>query len=98
MWCTCTTDGWTSKSGTYFLSITIHFISEEFLKESYLLNIIPLNESHTSLNIHNKIFDGLQTWNLNQEQIICIVHDNAADMKKAFKDIFTSVNCIAHTL
>lgn len=49
-----------------------------------MFELIPLNTSHTSSAIMTSIIDIITKWDIKEEQITGIIHDNAQNMKSAF--------------
>lgn len=98
-YCSVTTDGWTSKSGTNYLTVTCHYIYKFELK-SAVLATQPLNceFNHGSSNIAETLKSILTDWNV-FEKIETIVTDNAASMKKACEILQKKhLPCFSHTL
>jgi hypothetical protein len=59
-----TTDCWTSPSTKSFMSITAHFINEEWKLKHVLLDFIEIFESHTGQNLKNAFVLGLETFEI----------------------------------
>ncbi|XP_041451349.1 zinc finger BED domain-containing protein 4-like [Drosophila obscura] len=97
--CSITTDCWTSRANTNFITVTCHFIDDFKLKSAVLATQPLLNESnHCSNNIAETVknicdefvvFDKIET----------VVTDNAASMKKACELMQKKhLGCFAHSL
>lgn len=83
-----------------FLSLTAHFISGEAYR-SVTIGITELNDRHTSENIKMRLLNIIREQNINIENIVVIVSDNAANIKKAITEAFDAekhLPCFAHTL
>lgn len=59
-----TTDCWTSNSTMSYLSLTVHFINEQFYFQSLTLNLHYLQSEHTANYLHASLEELLQSWNL----------------------------------
>lgn len=96
-----TTDIWTDTLNTKsFLGLTAHFISTETYK-SVTIGVTELNDRHTSENIKMWLLNIIRDWNINEENIVIVVTDSAANMKKAVTEAFGTekhLPCFAHTL
>lgn len=65
-----TSDLWSSINNTDYLSITCHFINEEFVRENLLLEVIPFKPLfHTSDEIYMFTMETLEKWGLDEEKI-----------------------------
>jgi hypothetical protein len=77
-----TTDIWTDTLNTKsFLGFTAHYISKETYK-SVTIGVTELNDRHTSENIKMWLLSIIREWNINIENIVVVVSDNAANIKK----------------
>ena len=81
----CTTDIWSSPAHDSLLSLTAHFITEDFERSQVCLQAVKFNESHTGSNIASMINSCIQSWNL-VEKLTCIVRDNAANYVAGLRD------------
>lgn len=94
-----TTDIWTSNANESFLSLTIHYISENFERHNMFLEIADFPSPHTYDRILATISYIIKKFKLNDEQIFMILHDSASNMHKAFShNQFYSVNCSNHIM
>lgn len=50
-----TTDCWTSINNQSFLALTDHYLDNDFVMKSVLLQCMPFEEKHTSLNLSHEI-------------------------------------------
>ena len=95
-----TTDAWSAScGGCSLLSLTAHWLTEEFVKKSAVPHVQPLEESHTGeylAQVYKKMLTG---WEINQDQVHLVLWDNAANMAKAMREAaLPSLGCFAHTL
>ena len=93
-----TTDSWTSVTTESYLAVTAHFFNNEFRLESCLLGCFKFGQRHTAENLKDKLLHIISEWD-NQEKIVLVVTDNAANMTSAVKNAgFKHLPCFAHTL
>lgn len=82
------------------MGLTAHFVSGEIYK-SVTIGVTELNDRHTSENIKMWLLNIIRDWNIQKENIVIVVSDNAVNMKKAIIDAFGAekhLPCFAHTL
>lgn len=92
-----TTDCWTSRTNTSFMSVTCHYI-ENYKLASSLLDCFQFSEKHTSENLAEELLKVAKEWNV-EDKVVCCVSDNAANITKAIKILKWPHNpCFAHTL
>lgn len=96
----CTTDIWTnSNSNTSFLSLTAHWLKENFSFEHYVLHCKEIEGRHTGLNICENIKAMLSNWSINLDRVHLVVRDNAYNMRLGMSLLNTnSLPCFIHTL
>lgn len=92
-----TTDCWTSRTTTSFMSITCHFI-EDFCLSSCLLDCFEFSERHTADNLADKLKGVAAEWGL-EKKVVCCLTDNAANITKAIQLTgWAHLPCLAHTI
>ncbi|KAJ8867850.1 hypothetical protein PR048_031655 [Dryococelus australis] len=86
-----TSDIWTFKSGNDFISVTVHFIDNDWQYKHLVLEVCSFSgESHTAT---------FSKWDISMYKIVGIVTDNAANMKCAVSQLGISfVSCLVHSL
>ncbi|XP_060583389.1 E3 SUMO-protein ligase ZBED1-like [Ruditapes philippinarum] len=93
-----TSDGWTSRSTESYETITCHFISQDWIIESRILQTRTLSESHTAQNLCENLKDAIEEWGL-VDNVQGIVTDNAANMTLAVRMTgIPNIRCFAHSL
>ena len=101
---TLTTDAWTSIATEAYLGVTCHFITEDWKMSSYSLTTMPLEERHTAENIAHWIEEAAVKFGFSlQDDVLAIVHDNAANVVAALRILkerhgVASHRCAGHTL
>jgi hypothetical protein len=104
-----TTDGWTSKATQSYITITAHYIAQDWLLQSAVLQTRPLFESHTAENLSNVLNGAVQEWGLEKsfsisgdtaKYPIAITSDNAQNIVKgiSLSQFKPHVRCFAHCL
>ena len=95
-----TTDGWTSLASDSFLTITCHMVEPETMQLLFfVLDTVEMNESHTSINLVNKITGVLKDWGINEKKLV-FVSDNASDITKAVAELGGCpwLGCMGHNI
>ncbi|XP_028821950.1 zinc finger BED domain-containing protein 1-like [Denticeps clupeoides] len=83
-----TCDGWTSRATEAFVTITCHYVDEEWELMSHVLQTRAMYESHTGSNIAELLKAALEEWDLVSKDP-AIVTDNGGMLH---------FRCFAHTL
>lgn len=68
-----TTDIWTSSNNHGFISLTVHWISEDFSTNNFLLSMSHFPGSHTTQAIGDKISSLLADWEIPKANVHLIV-------------------------
>lgn len=93
-----TTDCWTSRTTTSFLSVTCHFVDENFEMVSYLLDCFEFSDRHTAKNLAGQLRRIAEEWGVFEKVVACVT-DNAANIVAAVKQLeWRQLSCFAHTL
>jgi len=99
IWVTLTSDAWTSYSGQCYLSVTCHYLTEEWKREDFFLRLFPLTESHTAKYLNEIITNVLIDFNISPGKMLSLTHDQGSNIKKAAANLpFKSVLCFAHVM
>lgn len=77
-----TCDGWTSRTTEAYVTITAHFINEEWELATYVLQTRDMPESHTGHNLAEHLRNALAEWGITEKDPV-IVTDNASNMAAA---------------
>ncbi|XP_033931523.1 E3 SUMO-protein ligase ZBED1-like [Pseudochaenichthys georgianus] len=94
-----TTDLWSSRTTEPYISLTVHFIDEDFTLKSRCLQTAFFPENHTSDNIAAGLREAVAAWGLDETRQVCITTDNAANMVKAASlNEWTRLQCFGHRL
>ena len=95
-----TSDIWsTSLTNQSLISLTGHWIEDDFLRKSAVLQVKQLEGSHTGETICKSIESMIEYWKISKERIHLVLTDNASNMKKALRDAnLSGFGCFAHSL
>lgn len=94
-----TTDGWTSRTGDSYVSMTCHLLDSQFQPHTYNLACKHVPECHTSANLKDVLLELAEDWGLPQGIPVFVITDNARNFLGAVsRTPWLSINCFAHTL
>ena len=79
-----TCDVWSSLALDSYLGLTVHFITEDFVRKMLVLRCLPYNESHTGESIKGRVVFVLGKVGLSVDRLHCIVSDTAANYETSF--------------
>ncbi|XP_019895134.2 E3 SUMO-protein ligase ZBED1-like isoform X1 [Musca domestica] len=99
-YCSITTDCWTSRANEGYLTVTCHFITNEFTLRSAVLSTKKLlvATNHGSDNIASSLRAVFNEWGI-MEKVVCVVTDNDSTMIKACELLQKRhLPCYAHTI
>lgn len=100
LWLSLTSDIWTcTNTNVSFISLTGHWIGDDWKKENVILNCDSFPGSHKGVAIADKILRLVNTWGIKIENIHLMLRDSGANMIKGCKDAnIGSESCFIHTL
>ncbi len=95
-----TSDGWSASTGNNsFLSLTAHWINDNYEQKSAILGVTPFEVSHTASNISECLQNNMKKYQIPDSKIHVIVRDNAANMTAGVTQAgYQSLGCFMHTL
>lgn len=95
-----TSDAWSDpSSGVALLSLTAHWISDDFVRQNIVLCAEPLSESHTGDYLAGKILLMLESFAIGTDRVHVVLRDGGANMVKAMRVAeLPDLSCFAHTL
>lgn len=94
-----TTDLWSSRTMEPYLSLTIHYINDDFEIKNHCLQTSFFPEDHTGEVIAQGLAEALASWDLQEEKLVCITTDNGANVVKAASlNQWTRLQCFGHRL
>ena len=72
------------------ISLTAHWLTNDFSRKSAVLNVRSFPGSHTGQNIANMFNEMFDSWKIDKARLHLILRDNAANMIKAMTDGWVS--------
>ncbi|CAB3240809.1 unnamed protein product [Arctia plantaginis] len=93
-----TIDCWTSIKIDSFISITAHFINNDFEFKSFVLKCTQINGAHTCQNLASILREACVEWGITEKINFCVT-DNASNIVGAINILgWTHYGCMAHKL
>ena len=97
-WCSFTSDLWTSRATMGYLTVTCHFISQDWMFESAVLDTVHVPESHTIVNLAAELKSITEKWKITKK-VHCGITDGASNITGAVKgNYWNHIVCFAHKL
>ena len=94
----CTTDGWTSSATQSYITVTLHYVDDEWSIAGLVLQTKLIEESHTAINLADFLQTCFHEWGTRDRFIIGMT-DNAKNITNAWQNMDRlSIPCFAHTL
>ncbi len=94
-----TSDIWSSRTSEPYLSLTIHFVDEDWNLQSKCLQTAYCPEDHTGEVIAQGMIEALASWGLSENRQVCITTDSGTNMVKAASlNKWTRLQCFGHRL
>lgn len=75
-----TTDNWTSIANEGYITVTAHFLDDEFVLKSRVLATVAMPERHTGVNIADRLVDIVGKFDIQASKIKSVVRDGASSM------------------
>ena len=72
---------WTSLTNESYISVTVHYINKEWEMASYILDTATFPGHHTGVLIAQKLKDILSKFEVQQSQVVAIVHDQGSNIE-----------------
>lgn len=94
-----TSDLWSSRTSEPYLSLTIHFVDEEWQLQSFCLQTSYFPEDHTGELIAQGLKDTLSSWSFDDEHMVCMTTDSGANVVSALRiNNWQLLPCFGHRL
>ena len=96
-----TTDIWTSRAGDGYISLTAHYVTDDFELCHHNLSTCHFPGTHDHSNIAEILQKLADTWNIDLDnQVSCFTTDNGSNIVKSLKDDLNKMHipCAGHTL
>ncbi|XP_076880239.1 E3 SUMO-protein ligase ZBED1-like [Brachyhypopomus gauderio] len=82
-----------------YMSLTVHYIDEDWKLQSACLQTCYFPEDHTGEVISQGLIDALGSWNLSEDRQSCMTTDSGTNMVKAVKlNEWSHLQCFGHRL
>ena len=78
-----TTDIWTSFANDAYISLMVHYIDDCWKMRSYTMATYSFLEQHTRDNIMEKLKEVVSEYEIDDNSIIAIVHDQGSNFQRA---------------
>lgn len=94
-----TTDLWSSRTMEPYMSLTIHYIDPDFNLTTKCLQTAFIPQDHTGQNIADGLREAMAEWSLEEEKLVCMTTDNAANIRLAAElNGWMRLQCFGHRL
>ena len=92
-------DGWSSRANHSYVSLTVHYISEQWETSYHLLETAESTTDHTAVNLATGLEEVLARWQLPLSKLSGATTDNARNITAALEILgWQQLGCFAHTL
>ncbi|KAI4465796.1 dna replication-related element factor isoform a [Holotrichia oblita] len=94
---TLTIDVWSSNANENYLSVTAHYISDDYTLTNYVIETVKLSDRHSPQHIAETLKNIIHNWKIN---VLVIVTDGSTKMVStiALLENVQHIKCFAHTL
>ena len=89
---------WISRAKQEFSAITVHYVSNDFKLQSYLLETREFPENQTGVNIAAEIEEVLDEWKLALQGIMAAATDNGATQMRCLNALTYLVSATHYSL
>lgn len=94
-----TTDMWTSRATEPYISLTVHYIRNDWSLDSCCLQTSFFPDDHTGENIADGLKQFLNEWGLDEEKQVCLTTDSGSNVVKAVAlNKWRRLTCFGHCL
>ncbi len=94
-----TTDLWSSRTMQPYISLTVHFVNDDWTLRSVCLQTAYFPDDHKGEIIPQGLKDALSSWNLAEDRLVCMTTDSGTNMIKALQDNeWPNLQCFRHRL
>ncbi|KAH7961264.1 hypothetical protein HPB52_006394 [Rhipicephalus sanguineus] len=95
-----TTDMCTSRANQGYISLTYHYMTQDFAVKAFTLACCYLQESHTAVNIQACLTEIVKEWSLDLGTVpVYVVTDNGRNIRAAVRQMeWIPLQCLGHTL
>ncbi|XP_041366567.1 E3 SUMO-protein ligase ZBED1-like [Gigantopelta aegis] len=95
-----TCDHWTSCAVEGYVTVTAHFVDDEFYYHNCVLETRQTTERHTGMNIAQDLKVVISEFGIEKEGVTALVSDNASNMVACMEHMggIMHIRCFGHTL
>jgi len=94
-----TTDMWSSSNMTPYMSLTVHYITDDCTLQSKCLETRYIPDNHTANILAENLQSALADWALEESKRAWITTDNGANIVAAIRQLgWPWLNCFGHNL
>ncbi|XP_077411679.1 E3 SUMO-protein ligase ZBED1-like isoform X2 [Vanacampus margaritifer] len=94
-----TTDLWTCAVTQPYMSLTVHFINNDWLLISRCIQTIYLPEDFTEVMMATILREVLESWELREDMLICVTTDSATNCNSVLQlNEWNRLQCFGHCL
>lgn len=94
-----TTDMWSSCNMMPYMSVTAHYVNQEWRMQSKCLQTSFMPETHSADNLEDALRSTIMEWNIQEKRIACITTDNGANIVAAIRQLkWQWLSCFGHNL
>ncbi|XP_019858606.1 PREDICTED: zinc finger BED domain-containing protein 1-like [Amphimedon queenslandica] len=95
----CTSDLWSSATMEPYISLTVHFVTDQFEFKSRCLQTLFCPDDHTGENVALALTESFKEWNLSPDRLSCCITDNGSNFVKATTILnWPRLSCFSHNL
>lgn len=93
-----TTDCWSGDTEA-LMSLTCHFIDDNWERKQVVLNAKAMSGSHTGEYISNMFISLLKQWDIDHDRVVLVLRDSGANMIKGLRLAeIPDLSCSTHTI
>ena len=97
-YCSITIDLWTSQATMGYVTVTCHFLTDDWELKSVVLDTVQIQDSYTAENIGALLLSITDKWGIT-DKVCCAVTDNASNIVAAIcHNKWNHLPCFVHTL
>jgi hypothetical protein len=94
-----TTDIWTDRSARSYMSLTIHYVDQQFKPYNKLLGVVHFPGKHDGERIGAKLIELIDEWGLDKDKCAMLIRDGAGNAVKGARcSGLPNMSCVAHAL
>ena len=82
-----TTDIWFSRATEGYITVTVHWISDDWKLQNKVLFTSEISERHTGVNIAERLSQGSVQWGIPKKHVVVVVYDNLSNMTCALEKL-----------